>query len=264
MIDWGTGSYEPTARQLLPAAELVVRQAGPGSGEIVLDIGCGTGNAAIVAAELGAIVTGVDPAARLLEVAEKTARDRGLAVRFVEGTASAVPVEDHAADLVVSIFGVIFAPDPVEAARELARVTAPGGRVVLTAWLPTGGLWATHQRAGAFMQKVLGQTQRPPFEWHDPKALAGLFAPHGFEVEQSVERIEFTGSSPEQYFDEVSQPHPMAVSGLAALADRDDADEIAAGLRAVMIESMSEANEDASGFRMVGEYVVVTASRSGQ
>jgi SAM-dependent methyltransferase len=108
--DWGVGHYEHTAAQLLPAARLVVETAAPAGGERVVDIGCGTGNAALLAAQRGATVTGVDPAARLLEVARARAAAERLDATFVVGDAATVPVGDSEADVVLSVFGVIFAP----------------------------------------------------------------------------------------------------------------------------------------------------------
>src|SRR5882757_10553132 len=104
-IDWGTGRYEETAGQLLPASEAVVEAARVRAGERVLDVGCGTGNAALLAARAGARVIGVDPAARLLEVARAAATAEGLDAAFVEGEAAALPLDDASADAVLSVFG---------------------------------------------------------------------------------------------------------------------------------------------------------------
>src|SRR4051794_13197189 len=128
--DWGLGRYEDTAGRLEPAARAVVERIAPAAGEAVVDVGCGTGNAALLAAERGARVTGIDPAPRLLEVARQAAAARGLDATFALGHAAALPLADGDADAVVSVFGVIFAPDPRAAAAEMARVTAPGGRIV--------------------------------------------------------------------------------------------------------------------------------------
>jgi ubiquinone/menaquinone biosynthesis C-methylase UbiE len=137
-MDWSVGHYETTAAQLWPAAEVVVDRAAPGPGERVVDVGCGTGNAALLAAARGARVTGVDPAQRLLEVARQRAANDGVDATFVEGTASALPLGDASAEIVMSVFGAIFTDDPVAAGAEMARVTIPRGRIFLTAWMPQG------------------------------------------------------------------------------------------------------------------------------
>ena len=110
-VDWGVGRYERTAAQLAPVAGVVVERAAPQPGERVLDLGTGTGNAALLAAARHATVIGVDPAARLLEVARARAADAGLDATFELGEGAAIPVESGTIDATVSVFGVIFAPD---------------------------------------------------------------------------------------------------------------------------------------------------------
>src|SRR4051794_5019996 len=121
-MDWGTGRYEETARQLEPASERVVALAGLVPGERLLDVGCGTGNAALLAARAGADVVGVDPATRLLAVARERAAASGVDAEFVEGRAEALPFADGYFDVAISVFGVIFADDPEGAIEEMLRV----------------------------------------------------------------------------------------------------------------------------------------------
>src|SRR5436305_14465362 len=109
-MDWSRGRYEQIALQLLPAARLAVDRAAPGPGDQVLDLGCGTGNAALLAAERGATVTGVDPSPRLLEVARALAGERRLPAGFLPGDAAAIPLPDARVDVGVSVFGATFAP----------------------------------------------------------------------------------------------------------------------------------------------------------
>jgi ubiquinone/menaquinone biosynthesis C-methylase UbiE len=125
--------------------------AAPAEGECVVDVGCGTGNAALLAAARGAGVTGVDPAARLLEVGRAQAAAQGLDVTFALGEAAALPVPDGDAEVVLSAFGVIFAPDAAAAGAEMTRVTAPAGRIVLSAWVPEG---AIHEAAHLAQEAV--------------------------------------------------------------------------------------------------------------
>src|SRR5271157_2435319 len=130
-MDWGIGEYEHIALQLLPAARVVIGHAAPRTGEHVVDVGCGTGNAALLAAECGARVTGIDPAQRLLDVAAAQAAARGVSAGFISADAGRIPLPDSGADAVVSVFGVIFADDASLAVAEMARIAAADGRIVL-------------------------------------------------------------------------------------------------------------------------------------
>jgi ubiquinone/menaquinone biosynthesis C-methylase UbiE len=120
-IDWGAGHYETTAVQLAPAAAVAVQRASLRPGERVLDLGCGTGNAALLAVRADATVTGVDPAARLLAVARDRAAAEGAQVDFTPGDAASIPLAEASVDAIVSVFAVIFAPDPGAAAAEMCR-----------------------------------------------------------------------------------------------------------------------------------------------
>jgi SAM-dependent methyltransferase len=256
-FDWGVGRYEDTASQLEPAARVVVDYAAPTPGEHVVDVGCGTGNAALLAAERGARVTGVDPAPRLLEVASQRAAARGLEARFVRGEAATLPLEDGEADVVLSVFGVIFASDPRASVAETVRVIAPEGRIVLSAWHPSGAVHRAVGAAGEAVRRALGQPAGPPpFPWHEPSALAELFAPHGFHVSVAEERIAFTASSPQAYVDQQAD-HPLAVAGQAVLGPRGESDS----LRERMVAIYEAANEDPDAFRVTSRYIVASAHR---
>jgi ubiquinone/menaquinone biosynthesis C-methylase UbiE len=103
---------------------------------------------------------------------------QGLNATFAQGEAGSLPVEDGAADLVLSVFGVIFAPDASAAAAEMARVTAPAGRIVLSAWVPEGAIHEAVSAAQETVRRVLGAPAgSPPFAWHDRSSLRELFAP---------------------------------------------------------------------------------------
>ena len=161
-MDWGAGHYETIAAQLLPAAATVVDHAAVRAGQRALDLGCGTGNAALIAAQRGAIVTGVDPAPRLLEVGRQQARALGLGIEFAVGDAAAIPVADRSIDLVLSVFGVIYAAAAQAAVDEIARVTAPAGRVVFSAWLPEGALAGAGRERTTAIARAAGEDGRPP------------------------------------------------------------------------------------------------------
>lgn len=257
-VDWGLGNYEHIAEQLLPAARAVVERAAPAEGERVVDVGCGTGNAALLTAARGARVIGVDPAARLLEVARAQAAAQGLDATFALGEAASLPLKDGEADLVLSVFGVIFAPHAAAAAEEIARVTAPGGRVALTAWLPEGAIHEAVRVAQKAVRRAVGAPAGPPpFPWHDHHALVGLLAPYGFEVAVEEECLAFTASSASEYLDTEAANHPLAVAGRGLL----ERSGMAEALRDRMLSIYEAANEDPDGFRVTSRYVLATARR---
>lgn len=257
-LDWGLGRYETIAEQLRSAAQVVVGRAAPTAGERVVDLGCGTGNAALIAAACRARVTGIDPAHRLLEVARVRAAEAGLDVTFAPGDAASIPLPDASADVLLSVFGVIFAPDPAAAAAEMARVTAADGRIVLSAWVPSGPMFEYSRETGETVRRVAGMTANPPpFRWHDIDALCGLLAPHGFTVMLEDHRLAHTAPSPAVFVDEGFAHHPMALSNRAVLEPRGELP----ALRARLITILETANEDPDAFRISCPYVVAAARR---
>jgi len=259
-FDWGIGRYEHIAPQLLPAAEVVVEQAAPLPGEHVLDVGCGTGNAALLAAARGARVIGVDPALRLLEVARARAAARGLQARFQSGEAASLPLGDASIDVVLSVFAVIFAADARSAAAELARVTAPTGRIVLSAWIPGSAVGRVNQIAQEAVMGALGVPVGPPsFPWHDSDALEQLFAPHGFAITTEQHSLAFTAASADAYLDNELNNHPLALAGRPILEQHAAIDAVRTQALAVL-EAANE--EPAAGFRVTSRYSVATATHA--
>ncbi len=135
---WEKGDFTRIAETMRESGETLVQRLGIHKGLKVLDLGCGDGTTALPAAKLGAEVLGVDIARNLVEAGNKRAAEHGLAnCTFQEGDASNLQqLPDHAFDLVVSVFGAMFAPKPFEVAKEMVRVTRPGGRIVMGNWIP--------------------------------------------------------------------------------------------------------------------------------
>jgi SAM-dependent methyltransferase len=135
---WEKGDFTRIAESMRQSGEALVQRIGVSKGLKVLDLGCGDGTTAIPAAKLGAEVLGVDIASNLVEAGNKRARELGLAnCRFQEGDATHLhELPDRAFDLVVSIFGAMFAPKPFDVAKEMVRVARPGGRIVMGNWIP--------------------------------------------------------------------------------------------------------------------------------
>jgi SAM-dependent methyltransferase len=135
---WEKGDFTRIAESMRASGEAVVGGLGITKGLKVLDLGCGDGTTALPAARLGADVLGVDIASNLVAAGNKRAREEGLAnCTFQEGDASNLhALSDRSFDLVVSIFGAMFAPKPFDVAKEMVRVTRPGGRIVMGNWIP--------------------------------------------------------------------------------------------------------------------------------
>src|SRR5262245_3867184 len=135
---WEKGDFTRIAETMRESGEALVKGFGITKGLKVLDLGCGDGTTALPAARLGAEVLGVDIARNLVEAGNKRAQAEGLTnSRFQEGDASKLhDLKDRSFDLVVSIFGAMFAPNPYDVAKEMVRVTRPGGRVIMGNWIP--------------------------------------------------------------------------------------------------------------------------------
>jgi SAM-dependent methyltransferase len=135
---WEKGDFTVIAAFMRPSGEAFVRSLGVQTPLRALDLGCGDGTTALPLAQLGADVTGIDIARNLVEAGNRRAAAAGLGnLSFQEGDASNLAgVADHSFDLVLSVFGAMFAPTPFGVAKEIVRVTKPGGRIVMGNWIP--------------------------------------------------------------------------------------------------------------------------------
>src|SRR5205809_1801906 len=171
---WERGDFTRIAESMRESGEALVTALGITDGLEVLDLGCGDGTTAVPAARLGANVLGVDIASNLVEAGNARAQSLGLTnCRFQEGDASDLSeLEDDSFDLVVSIFGAMFAPRPFDVAKEVVRVTRPGGRIVMGNWIPNDPTFV------AQLLKVSSAYSPPPPE--------GFVSPMTWGVEENV------------------------------------------------------------------------------
>jgi SAM-dependent methyltransferase len=153
-VVWSAGAFEEVAESIADVHQALIDALAPQPGEEFLDVGCGAGNVAELAAGAGAHVTGIDLSPRLIDVARGRAEAGGFHIHYSVGDAESLDVPDASFDAVSSSFGMIFAPDHTAAARELARVTRLGGRLGFSAWTPEGTVGDTFT--------FLGQYQPPP------------------------------------------------------------------------------------------------------
>jgi SAM-dependent methyltransferase len=171
---WEKGDFTRIAESMRSSGEALVARLGITNGLRVLDLGCGDGTTALPEARLGASVLGVDIATNLVAAGNTRAEAEGLAnCRFQEGDASGLnDLPDHSFDLVVSIFGAMFAPKPFDVAKEMVRVTRLGGRIVMGNWIPGDPTLV------ADILRISGAYSPPPPE--------GFVSPLTWGVEQDV------------------------------------------------------------------------------
>ena len=194
---WSTGDYGAVAREMFwEVGPRIVKRVGVSPGDLVLDVACGTGNAAIRAARAGGRVTGVDLTPELLDAGREVAADAGVEVEWVEGDAEALPFPDHSFDVVVSTFGCMFAPRHQLAARELARVLRPGGRLGICSWTPHSSIADMMRTLMSVLPQTPEATQPPPL-WGSEEHVRALFEESGIELECEAERLEFRHGSVE-------------------------------------------------------------------
>jgi SAM-dependent methyltransferase len=166
---WMAGDFNEIARVIQASGDDFAARLELKPGDRVLDVACGSGNVAIPAARTGATVTGVDIATNLLEQARERAASEGLKIQFDEGDAEKLPYDDAAFDVVVTMYGAMFAPRPELVSSELVRVCKPGGRIAMANWTPDGFIGQ--------MFKVTGKHVPPPpnmpspIKWGDEETL---------------------------------------------------------------------------------------------
>ena len=194
---WAAGNYDAIAELVWGAGERLVRRLGVRPGEDVLDVACGTGNAAIPAAEAGARVVGLDLTPELFERGRTRAEAAGVEIEWIEGDAEALPFADATFDVVVSTFGCMFAPRHEVAAGELARVLRPGGRLGVVAWTPEGFVGDFFRSLGAHLPPP-PPFAAPPVLWGDPDHVRSLLGGAGLELEFERDQVEFRFDSARQ------------------------------------------------------------------
>ena len=169
---WESGDFGQIALSIENVAEEFMARQPLRRDLQVLDVACGTGNLAVIAAKRGCTVSGIDIAANLIAQARSRTAAAGLSIDFREGDAEALPFANDSFDLAMSMFGVMFTPQPAVAAAELRRVTKPGGRIALANWTPEG-----------FIGKMFAV-----FKAHLPPPPAGLPSPMEWGSETTVQR----------------------------------------------------------------------------
>src|SRR5438046_2223228 len=247
---WEKGDFTRIADTMRESGEALVQRLGITKGLKVLERGCGDGTTALPEAKLGADVLGIDIAGNLVEEGDRRAAAQGLVnIKIQEGDASNLEqVPDKSFDLVVSIFGAMFAPKPFEVAKEMVRVTRPGGRIVMGNWIPNDPTFV------AQLLKVSMAYSPPPPEgfvspmtWGVEENVVERFVAAGVPAENvSCERATYTfefPGTPSEYLAEFRDYYGPTMNAYAAAA----ADGREAELHAELEALVNEHNTAGSG-----------------
>lgn len=253
---WIDGDFGRIAKSLESAAEEFVARRRISPEMRILDVACGSGNVAIPAARAGATVTGVDIAPNLLGQARERAQQEGLEILFEEGDAEALPYRDGAFDLVLSMFGAMFAPRPEVTAAELLRVCRPGAKVAMANWTP-GGF------SGQMFRTVASHVPPPPVsspvEWGVEQRVRERLSDGTSEIKTTPRKAEirypFHPAEVVDYFREYFGPVRNAFNALP--------EEQRPNLHRDLVALWTEHNRATDGTTWVSsEYLEVVATRA--
>ena len=214
---WMAGDFGQIARKIASGAEEFIARLDLKPGMKVLDVACGSGNQSIPAAHAGATVTGVDIATNLLEQARVRAAEEGLKIQFDEGDAEQLPYGDAQFDVVLSMFGAMFAPRPAKVVNELKRVCRPGGLLAMANWTPEGFVGKSFEVTARHLAPPPGIL--PPVLWGKEEVVRERFG-EGVDLKMEKRVVMFElDLSPEgavDFFREYFGPTKVAFSRLDA------------------------------------------------
>lgn len=188
---WTAGDYDRFSRYMEGSAREFYERLDIAPGSQLLDVACGSGQLALMAAKDGMEVTGVDIAGNLVQRAQARAQAEGLKVRFQEADAEALPFDDASFDVVVSLIGAMFAPRPELVARELLRVCVPGGTIAMANWTPQGFIGQMFKTIAKF---IAPSGMPSPVLWGDEPTVRERLG-HGFS-QLSLTRRQYLFSYP--------------------------------------------------------------------
>jgi ubiquinone/menaquinone biosynthesis C-methylase UbiE len=254
---WMAGDFGQIARYSAKAAEEFVGRLGIRPGTAVLDVACGTGNLAIPAAKKGAKITGIDIAPNLLDQSRERAAAEGVEAAFEEGDAEQLPYADGAFDVVMTMFGAMFAPRPDRVAAELVRVCRPGGTIAMANWTPEGFVGRMFAAGARFAP--LPEGVPPPVLWGDERIVRERLASGTSEIRTTRRKVtfDFPGDAKDvvQFFRQYFGPTQMAFSRLDAKGQ---------GEYAAELEKLWRESNEGAGDRTVvhAEYLEVIATRA--
>ncbi|MBA2730718.1 MAG: class I SAM-dependent methyltransferase [Euzebyaceae bacterium] len=226
---WAAGDFSVIATALYPTAEVLCDDVDFSSGQTVLDVACGSGNVAIAAARRHTAVTGIDYVPALLDRGRQRAAAEGLDIEFREADAEALPFEDGSFDVVLSAFGVMFAPNQEQAAAELLRVCRPGGRIGLANWTPGSAPADLFRLSAQFVATPPPPAAQPPIAWGTAGRLHELFGDQAAAL-RLHDRVWLARFDSAQHWVDTYRAYFGPVHAMFATLDERRAEEYAAGL----------------------------------
>jgi SAM-dependent methyltransferase len=254
---WASGDYAVIGTTLQIVGESLSEAVDIQAGERVLDIAAGNGNASLAAARRGAAVTASDYVTSLLDRAQARAASEGLVIATERADAEALPFADGDFDVVLSTFGVMFAPNQDRAASELVRVARPGGRIGLANWTPAGFIGQMFKTVGRYVSPPAGV--RPTVEWGDEDRLRELFGNDVESLAADRRHFVFRYRSAQHLVDTFRTYYGPVLKAFAAV---DEATRPA--LERDLLALAEEFNTSTTGtLRIPSEYLEVVAVKAG-
>lgn len=252
---WSSGDFAVIGTMIHASAEALVTAADLAAGWKVLDVATGSGNAALAAARCGCEVVGLDYVPALLARGRERAAAERLAVTFVEGDAERMPFGDASFDAVLSIYGVMFAPDAPRAARELLRVVRPGGRIALANWTPQGFVGEMLRTVSRHVPPPAGVT--PPTAWGTESRLRELFGDGLASLEVREREFVFRFRSAAEFVDVFRRYYGPTLKAFQAVGAAGEA-----ALHADLLDLARRFDRNGTGpVAMPAQYVEVLATR---
>jgi ubiquinone/menaquinone biosynthesis C-methylase UbiE len=252
---WASGDFGRIGVTLQIVGESLCEAANVSSGERVLDVAAGNGNASLAAARRFADVLSTDYVPALLEQGMRRATADGLNMRTQVADAENLPFEAGSFDVALSTFGVMFAPDQAKAAAELLRVVKPGGRIGLANWTPDGFIGELFKTIGKFVPPPAGLTS--PAAWGTETRLVELFGPKAMHIHTTRKQFVFRYLSAEHWIDEFRSYYGPTHKAFAALDEQGQQ-----ALHAALLELLARHDRGQGALVVPADYLEVVIRRA--